>query len=268
MEILLLGTGGADGIPAFYGNDRVSQYARMHRGKDIRSRSSALVDGVLKIDLGPDTHSQMIASGHSPREWNSLFVTHSDDDHLCLSEIQYGLFPFVECEKLEYTIYGNSVVCDLIRKRYPEWPIDLVELHKYRQVEDHGYKVTPVYATHKDDEECHNLLIEKAGKKFLYATDTGYYQDEVFGFLANQQIDALVIECSDGFHKTPYIGHMDVAQCVEVVGRLRESSALATDAQVITTHHAAGGNATHAELEAALNPYGILIGYDGLTIEI
>jgi phosphoribosyl 1,2-cyclic phosphate phosphodiesterase len=268
MQILLLGTGGADGIPAFYGNDRVSNHARKHGGRDVRSRSAAIIDGILKIDLGPDTQSQMIRHGLSPRDWFSLFLTHSDDDHLCLSEIQYGLFPFVECEKLEYTIYGNATVCDLIRKRYPEWPMNLVELHKYISVEDHGYAITPLHATHKEDEECHNFLIEKDNKKFLYATDTGYYRDEVFDFLAGKQIGGVVIECSDGFHKTPYVGHMDLAQCVDTVSRLRENGAIATDAQVFTTHNAAGGGGTHAELEAALVPHGIYVGYDGLQIDL
>jgi phosphoribosyl 1,2-cyclic phosphate phosphodiesterase len=268
MRILLLGTGGADGIPAFYGNDRISQFARTQGGKDVRSRSAALIDGVLKIDLGPDTQSQMIAHGLSPRDWTSLYITHSDDDHICLSEIQYGLFPFVECEKLEYTIFSNPVVCKMIRDRYPEWPIDLIELKAYQVVEDHGYVITPLHATHKENEECHNYLIEKDSKRFLYATDTGYYRDEVFDFLAGRQIDGMVVECSDGFEKTSYVGHMDVVQCVELIARLRENGGLATDAQIYTTHHTAGGKGTHAELETALNPYGIQVGYDGLLIEL
>lgn len=268
MKILLMGTGGADGIPAFYGNDRVSEYARQHKGKDIRSRSAALVDDVLKIDLGPDTHSQMTRYGLRARDWDSLFFTHSDSDHLIVAEIQYALFPFVECDRLEYTIYANSVVLDRIRSKYPSWPMDLVELKKYVPVEADGYSVTPIHATHKDDEECHNLLIERDGKKFLYATDTGYYREEVFAFLAGKQIDALVIECSDGYHKTPYIGHMDINQCVEVVGRLRENGAIRTDAQVYTTHHTANGGGTHAELAETLAPYDIQPGYDGLEIFI
>ena len=63
MQVRLLGTGGSDGIPAFYGNDRVSAHARKVRGKEMRTRSAALVDGTLKIDLGPDTLCQLNAHG-------------------------------------------------------------------------------------------------------------------------------------------------------------------------------------------------------------
>ena len=268
MKVLLMGTGGADGIPALYGDDRVSKYARANGGKDLRTRSAAVIDNDIKLDLGPDTLSQVHRFGLDAREWSALFVTHSDDDHLCLSEIQYGMVPFVECEKLEYTIYGNELVCEVIRHRYPEWPIDLIELRKYEPVVHEEYRITPILATHKGDEECHNFVIEKDGRKFLYATDTGLYRQEVFDFLAGWNIHAVVVECSEGFHKTPYVGHMDLAQCVEQVSRLRENGAIAPGAAIFTTHHTAGGNATHDELTEALAPYGILPGFDGLSFEV
>ena len=111
-------------------------------------------------------------------------------------------------------------------------------------------------------------MIEKDGRKFLYATDTGLYRQEVFDFLAGWNIHAVVVECSEGFHKTPYVGHMDLAQCVEQVSRLRENGAIAPGAAIFTTHHTAGGNATHDELTEALAPYGILPGFDGLSFEV
>jgi phosphoribosyl 1,2-cyclic phosphate phosphodiesterase len=131
-----------------------------------------------------------------------------------------------------------------------------------------AYQVTPISATHKGDEDCHNFIIERDGRRLLYATDTGFYREEVFDFLAGKDIHALVVECSDGFLKTPYIGHMDIDQCVSLVGRLRESGALAKDSQVFTTHHAAGGNATYDELTQALGPFGIQAGFDGLSFEV
>ena len=267
MQVRLLGTGGSDGIPAFYGNDRVSNYARQHRGKDLRTRAAALIDGTLKIDLGPDTLCQLNTHGLEARDWTALFFTHSDEDHLCLSELQYGLFPFVECEDLGFTIYANEAVCQKIEERYPKWPIDLVRTQKNTTYLHEGYSVTPVEATHTVGEECHNLIFAKDGCSFLYATDTGVYSEATFAALADRQLDALVIECSDGVHKTPYVGHMDVQQCVEVVGRLRESGALRAGAQVVTTHHTAGGGLTHVELEEILRPYDMRPGFDGMVIE-
>jgi phosphoribosyl 1,2-cyclic phosphate phosphodiesterase len=268
MKVLLMGTGGADGIPSFYGGTRVDQHARTYRGKDIRSRSAALIDDVLKIDLGPDTLSQIQNLGLDARHWTSLFITHSDDDHLCLSELQYAMFPFVEEIQLNYAIFGNTSVCKKISERYPKWPIETHCLAPFVQEEHLGYLVTPILANHSQDEMCFNFIFEKNGKKFLYATDTGYYSEETFAFLEGKQIHAMVVECSDGLHKTPYVGHMDIVQCVELVTRIRESKGLTLNAPVYTTHHTSNGDATHEELTQILAPYRIKPGHDGLTFEI
>lgn len=268
MKVLLMGTGGADGIPALYGNTRVDVAARQHKGKDIRSRSAALIDDILKIDLGPDTLSQIQRFGIDARLWSALFLTHTDDDHLCLSEIQYGMFPFVEMEHLEYTIFGNSMAQSKISNRYPKWPIEFQLLQPYTRVEHQGYWITPILANHSQSETCFNFIFERDQKKFLYATDTGFYSDETFRFLENQQIHGMVVECSDGKHKTPYVGHMDIAQCVDMIQRLRSSGALAKEAQVFTTHHTSNGDATHAELTEILEPYQIQPGFDGLVINL
>lgn len=268
MKVLLMGTGGADGIPSLYGNTRVDENARQKRGKEIRSRAAALIDDSIKIDLGPDTLSQIQRLGIDARQWSALFVTHTDDDHFCLSEIQYGLFPFVELEHLDYTIYGNAMAKEKMSHKYPKWPIDFRLLEPFITTHHDGYSVTPIRANHSQSEICFNFIFEKENKKFLYATDTGFYSEETFRFLENQALDLLVVECSDGLKKTPYVGHMDIAQCVELVQRLRQTNAIKPQAQVFTTHHTSAGDATHEELKALLAPYNIQPGFDGLTIEL
>jgi phosphoribosyl 1,2-cyclic phosphate phosphodiesterase len=268
MQVLLMGTGGADGVPALFGRDRVSQYARQQGGKDMRSRSAALIDGSLKIDLGPDTLSQVHRHRLDAVDWEALIFTHSDRDHLCLSELQYGLFPFVNNQEFKMRIYANETVCRLISNFYPHWPMDLHTIASGDTFEELSYTVTCIKALHTPGEDCLNLIIERDNRKFLYATDTGYYTDEVFDQLAGCGLNALVMECSDGRHKTPYIGHMDIHQMVDAVERLRESGGLAADAQVFSTHHTANGDMTHQELERALLPYNITPGFDGLTFEV
>src|ERR1700676_4724693 len=105
MQIRLIGTGAADGIPAFFSESEVSRYARKHGGKDVRTRSSALIDGTIKIDLPPETFMQCVAQGLVPQDWSALVFTHSHEDHCAVSELQYGLIPFTTREFLEYPIY-------------------------------------------------------------------------------------------------------------------------------------------------------------------
>lgn len=268
MTIRLLGTGAADGIPAFYSETAVSRYAREHGGKDVRTRSAALIDGHLKIDLPPDTHGQLIRDRLDARDWTAIFFTHSHADHFAVEELQYALFPFNPYEYADFVIYGNAEICARTRCHYPDWPFEVVETKSFVPVRHGEYTVTPIHAYHKLDEDAHNFIIQDGQKTFLYGTDTGIWEDRVFEFLKSFSLDGLVIECTDGLNNSSYDGHLDVVECIAVVERLRRQGTVRPDTVIYTTHHSHNGEATHAQLEAALAPAGILVGYDGLEFEI
>jgi phosphoribosyl 1,2-cyclic phosphate phosphodiesterase len=267
MNIRLLGTGAADGIPGFFRNDPVSKHARECGGRDVRTRCAALVDGVLKIDLPPDTFSQLQRDRLDPRDWSALLFTHSHEDHFAVGEIQYALYPFTEMDHMPYTIYGNETICRKIEERYPNWPIELVQTRSFESYQHGSYTITPVKARHIEEEDCHNLIIERGGKSILYATDTGVWTHDTFEFLSRYHLDVLVIECTDGLRKGNYLGHLDIDACVGVVDALREAKVLGSDSRVVTTHHAASGGARHCDLEKALLKHGIEPGYDGMVIK-
>lgn len=268
MKVRLLGTGASDGIPAFFADCEVSRYARKHGGKDVRTRSAALVDGVLKIDLPPDTLIQLNRDGLDARDWIALFLTHSHDDHFALGEIQYALHPFTEDEFCPFVIYGNDHICRRLAAQYPDWPIEVVRTCSFSPVEVAGYRVTPIRAHHKLDEDSQNLIVQDGRSSVLYATDTGVWLEETWEFLASFRLDALAIECTEGFAPTSYYGHLDIDECRAVVGRLREMGVLKDGAHVVTTHHSALGGATHAQLEAALADFGVVPGFDGHEFEV
>lgn len=268
MTIRLLGTGGADGIPGLFSSDEVSRYARINGGKDVRTRAAAVIDGVLKIDLPPETAMQVVRDGVDPRDWTALLFTHSHEDHCAISEIQYALYPFVSADNLPFTVFANQAIIRMILERYPDWPMELIETTSFETYCHGPYKITPVAANHIEGEDCHNLLIERDGRRLLYATDTGIWKRETFQFLKRQKVDALVIECTDGFVPSGYSGHLDIHSCVQVVGMLREAGTLPEGSKVVTTHHSHSGGARHCDLERALAPFDIVPGYDGLVIEI
>lgn len=268
MKLRLLGTGAADGIPGLFADNMVSRYAREHGGKDVRTRTSAIVDDHLLIDMGPDIWYQMSREKLSGRDITGLIFTHGHDDHFALNEIQYAMFPFVDDQFLPFAIYANPQVAVRVKERYPDWPIELHEVHPYTTFQFTDYTVTTIEANHKEDEEALNLLIEKDGRTLLYATDTGIWPENTFKFMKGRHVDVCVIECTDGFHKTPYFGHLDIAQCTQMVAWMRQYNVLGPDSRVITTHHSHEGGARHCDLIEALLPHGMEPGYDGMVIEI
>lgn len=267
MKIRLLGTGAAEGIPAFWADTFVSDYAREHGGKDVRTRSAALVDGSLKIDLPPDTLMQMHRDRLDARNWTGLFFTHSDDDHFSPAEVQYGLLPFSARDSLGYAIYGNAEIIRRLKERYPQWPIELHETRSFEPVSHADFVITPIRANHKLDEDAQNLIIQRGGKTLIYATDTGVWFPETWDFLKGYVADCLVMECTEGFTMTDYHGHLDAHTFLEIFARLRDQGTLRSDSVVCTTHHSHNGGATHAMLEEHFSPHGIVVGYDGLELE-
>src|SRR5947209_6571308 len=150
MKIRLLGTGGADGIPAYCSKSPVSIYAREHGGKDVRTRAAALVDEGLKIDFGPDTLAQIQRDGLDPTDWTAVLFTHSDEDHLAVSEFQYFLYPFCDNDNLPFAVFGNATVCGIIREHYPDWPMEITETVAFQPFQHAAYNITPILAHHKD----------------------------------------------------------------------------------------------------------------------
>lgn len=268
MEIQLLGTGAAEGIPAFLWSTEVDHHAVEFGGKDVRMRSAAILDNHIKIDLGPDTLAQMHKFKLNLRDWSGLVFTHSHDDHFSPAEIQYGLYPFNEEEFIGYPIYGNAHIVDTIAHMYPDWPLELCVTRSFESFMHAGYRITPIHANHMLEEDAHNLIFEKDGITFLYGTDTGLPLAETWEFLQSVRLDGLVIECTEGFVRSDYFGHLDIEDCKTVVERMRTEGILKPGATVTTTHHSHQGLATHAQLEAALNPFDIQVGYDGLKLLI
>lgn len=268
MNITLLGTGGADGVPGLFSESRVSQYARTHGGKEVRTRSAALLDGHIKLDFGPDTWAQVRAQNLNPLDWTAVLMTHADADHFAIEEFQYALYPFTESTLCPFSIYGNDHIISALRNRYPDWPIDLNVTRSFLPFTLGEYTITPISANHSNGEDAHNFLITHNNKTLLYATDTGIWLPATWNFLRNWSIDLLIIECTEGIVPTPYNGHLDTKECLSVVERLRRLGTLVPGSTVVTTHHSHNGDATHAELEAILNPHDIIVGYDGLSLTI
>jgi phosphoribosyl 1,2-cyclic phosphate phosphodiesterase len=268
MELILQGTGGADGIPSFFADSRVSDFASKHGGKDVRTRSAAIIDRSLKIDLGPDTFAQAVKSGIRPTEWDALLITHTHDDHLCVSELQYMFHPFTPSIEAAFPIFGNAVAVAKIQDRYDAWPFDLFETRSFAPFQVGEYEVHPVKAYHKLDEDAHNFVIRRGDSCLLYATDTGVWEEPTWDYLAQFKLSGMVIECTDGTQESTYDGHLNIPTMLGMIDRLVKLGVVSGDTQIVTTHHVASGDCTHAELESILAPHGILPGFDGMILRV
>lgn len=270
MQIKLLGTGSAEGWPGLFCECRVCEQSRLTGGKDIRSRSSAIVDGALKIDLPPDTFYQSIQFGLRMAAVTAIVFTHSHDDHLAQSELQYLSWMFVpQPRTTRLPVAGSVSVIEKIRDGIDldKVLIDLIVLEPWVTVSIGDYKITPIMANHDPMKICFNLIIEKDDSRLLYATDTGWYSEATWTYLAGVKLDGVVVEASRAEHET-FSEHLSLGEVIAFRKKLIELESLSADAPFVTTHHSHRSGLLHNEIEAVVHPENIAVGFDGMEFTI
>jgi phosphoribosyl 1,2-cyclic phosphate phosphodiesterase len=271
MEIKLLGTGSAEGWPGLFCPCETCRRTRVVGGKNLRTRTSALLDGVAKIDLPPDTLQHVHAHGLDMTKLEFLVFTHGHDDHLASEQLQYLDWMFVPVELIQpLTIFGSRSVLEKIQKT------EGVEAHYFRyncmaaweESRCGDWSITPIVPHHDPKQICFNLLISRNNRTLLYATDTGRYDEPTWQRLNKVRIDGAVIECGNGPREGGYDGHLSIRDVIDMRQRLIDIGAMERTAPVVTTHLCHLGGMLHDEMEEAFRPHSIQVGYDGMVFEI
>ena len=81
MKLTYLGTAAAEGFPAVFCNCQYCREARKLGGRNIRTRSQALVNDDLLLDLPADTYSHFLQNGIEGDTIKYLLITHTHTDH-------------------------------------------------------------------------------------------------------------------------------------------------------------------------------------------
>jgi phosphoribosyl 1,2-cyclic phosphate phosphodiesterase len=271
MKATLLGTASAEGMPGLFCRCASCDRARAAGGKNIRTRSSALIDGVLKIDFPPDTLAQVVRNGIDLSQIEAVLFTHGHDDHFSPSELQYRGRYFVTTPLTRpLDVYGPADVIDRLRCLLDP---DLIAFNLHvvepeRSVDVGGYEAFPFLANHDDSITCLNYILKGPdGASLLYATDTGWYPERTWRMLEQHHFDGAVVECTKR-DESGYPGHLSIPELIRMRRRLEAAGSLAPSALMMATHFGHQMELLHDELEAALAPHGIHAAYDGVELDI
>ncbi|MGC4043872.1 MAG: MBL fold metallo-hydrolase [Armatimonas sp.] len=275
MTIFFLGTGSAEGFPAIFSDDPINQEAKRRGGKDLRTRSTILIDGTVKIDLPPDTLFHVFRYPQiNLAKLEHLIFTHSHDDHFAVRELQYLSPNFAPNRTAPLYVWATD---ELIRKMYGEMahffepaPLLFHAVEPLRSYKVGGLGVTPIMAHHKRDELCLNYIFQKDGKRVLYASDTGWYDPPTWEFLEGDgvELDLVVLECGKGISENSYDGHMSLNDCIRFRERLVAANTIKPDTPIYLTHICHTGQLLHDELVERAAPHGLLVAYDGLELTL
>lgn len=291
MRIRFLGTAAAEGAPALFCTCAFCQYARKALGREVRTRAGSIIDGMLKLDFGPDSFKHMIDNGLDYTYMQSILITHSHDDHCCVTDIGYRRKGFAQlsADVPLLTVYGNAAVGERLGSRLNEH-IAFKQLHAFETVNIQGYAVTPLEAVHcvygpgspdapaapvfpvefdghtfSRREEAFFYLIEKDGESILYAHDTDEFTPADMEFLAGRHIDLITMDCTNATLEGNYVGHMGISDNLRMREKLLANGAADTHTTFVANHFSHNGLTTYEEMVRRLP--GFIVSYDSLELE-
>lgn len=245
----------------------------MRGGSDRRTRSSVLIDNVIKIDMPPDT----LAHVHQYPQIDlgnlqHLLFTHSHDDHFAVRELQYLSPIFAPTRPEPLNVYATSeIIAKMLKEMehfFEKAPIRFQSVIPYDPFVVGHLQVTPIVAHHRVDELCLNYILSDGTKSLLYACDTGWYDPPTWEYLESCRLDGIVMECGKGELRGGYDGHLNVEEVIRARCRFLESGTITEKAPFYLTHISHSGLLLHKEMSLLVEKHGIHVASDGLEIQI
>ena len=294
MFIQYFGTAAAEGIPALFCQCAVCRKAREAGGKEIRTRSGAVIDRRLKLDFGPDSFVHMQRYGLNYGAMQSILITHSHSDHLATSELLFRIPGY--CYQADgappqtsLTIYGNARVGEQIERftHHHSNCLAFREIIPFEPVQIEDYSVVALEAVHCQDqnsgkypvrfegrtiyrsEDALIYMIEKKDQRILYAHDTCEFTEANMAYLAGKRMDLVSLDCTGGSWHYDYsgrVGHMTSEGCLNMREKLLAIGAADKSTVFVANHFSHNGYTAYEDMER-ITP-GFIISYDGLTIDL
>ena len=281
MKLKYYGTSAGGGIPEIFCSCRICEPARKYKGKNIRTRSQAMLDDVLAIEYPVDTLAHTAYLGLDLRKVRHILITHGHHDHYLPEDIfsrpQGENWPVhfycseFTAAKLQKTIDGTEAdFASGRRTRTCDFKVAAHPLIPYQTTEILDYKVTPLRARHAEAIGAMIFIIQKGDKSILWAQDTGKFHPDAMDYIQKSGLtfDFISLDCTLKRGAQLTQAHMDLDWCIEMVEQMRQSGNVDEHTTVALSHIGHLVERTHEELEQEAAEHGMIVAYDGMEIEI
>ncbi|MDQ0414043.1 MBL fold metallo-hydrolase [Mesobacillus stamsii] len=272
MKIHFLGTAAAEGFPNAFCRCETCLKARELGEKNIRTRSSTIIDDVIKFDYSPDSYMQALRDNIDFGMIEHLLVTHSHSDHYNAFDLECRRMGIAHGLQHPMHIYGNDAVMHHTRVAIGRFAGKRFAFHLLRPFETIAVGeilVTPLLADHDQMETCLLYVIEKDGKKLLYGHDSGWFPEATWEWLKEKNLDCAILDCTLGrTGNSRDRNHMGVETVLEVQRQFQKKNIVKKEAQIIVTHFSHNSGLLHEELEKIFESSGIVVAHDGLIFHI
>ncbi len=258
-EVLLLGTGGWQWPNPFC---RCASCEWARSAGEIRTQASALVDGTVLLDCGPDVPLAATRHGVTLDGVRLLLLTHAHVDHVAPQAMMQRHWAGL---RTPLVVAGPPNAVAL----YEHWvepggPVSLVAMSPGETVSADGYTAVALPAAHGDVVTGTCLLWDLTtpdGTRLLYATDTGPLPSVPEGPYDVVLLEETFGDWDDGLADV----HLGLRTFGETVAALRRTGAVHDGTRVVATH-LGDRNPPGPELARRLALYGAELLPDGAVI--
>lgn len=275
MKIKYLGTAAYEGVPAMFCNCPVCKKAMKQGGRNLRSRSQALINDDLLIDFPADTVWHFQRFGFDWSKITDCIITHSHCDHLYPDDVTMAE-PMYSHEHRPLHFHAAKSGYEKLYPVVNSWAmgerasVSLIEVGKRFCVGENGkYSVLPLPANHAPETSPVLFSITCEGKRMLYAHDTGVFPEETWeGMRKEGRYDLVSLDCTGcvGLTEEWRNGHMSIKTNREMLEQMRKEGLIDENTVVVISHFSHNGGQTYDEMCPEAEKDGIIVAYDGLEV--
>jgi phosphoribosyl 1,2-cyclic phosphate phosphodiesterase len=253
MKITMLGVGSSGGTPAI-GCQCETCTSSDHRNKRTRCSSLVTLDNGknILIDTGPDLRQQALREG--VLNINAVLYTHTHADHLNGID---DLRAFCVLQKEHIPLYGSPANIKIITEKFSyafretnlSWELPVLKANAIEAAfEVLDEQITPIPLKH-GNMDIYGYRIHN----FAYLTDVSVIPESSFALLKG--LDVLFLDC---LRSKPHFTHIHLEQSLAYASQIN-----AKKTYLIHMTHEFEYQALSKQL-----PDNVLVGYDGLRIEL
>ena len=273
MKLQYLGTAAAEGVPSLFCRCDKCVKARERGGREIRSRSQAIVNDCLLIDFPSDTFSHCNEYGIDLSKVNNCIITHVHGDHTFpweLHHLRRGNSVLPEDDE-GFHLFGSEDILGRFDAPYNQTNgrLRLHTVLPFQPFELCGMRITALKAKH-GTANPYFYMIEDGEAAILYAHDTEFFSEETWEYLKDSGVkfSLVSLDCTGGAaeHIEKY-SHMYLGENKKCRNKLIELGLADENTVFVLNHFSHNGlNVDYKEFCEIVNPLGFEVSYDGMEI--
>lgn len=254
MEIMFLGTGAAEGIPAINCDCRHCTRARKEGGQLQRERNAILfkLPGYnMLVEAPPNTRG--LINKYQVRDLQGILATHATYNHIGgIKEFEYWRTPldFLAEPSLFEVIQKEHWTdrLDQIMFHIPYYPGAALYFGQFSLIPFAARRRQPIFG----------LSIKDGGKRIIYTSST---PSRLTNYARTLMVGADVLITNTPTFEPPKEDHISLVEAVELKEQVGAKQLVLTH----INHH----NRPHDELEVYVRQFpGVKIAYDGMNLEV